>query len=797
MNNKRSNDSVKGKKLTKSELYQIDAFWRACNYLAAGMIYLQDNVLLKRPLELKDIKKRLLGHWGSSPGLAFMYTHMNRVIKNFDLDAIFLAGPGHGAPGVLAPVYLEGVYSEIYPEVDQSIDGLKRFFKQFSFPGGIGSHCTPELPGSIHEGGELGYSVSHAFGAAFDNPELIVTVAVGDGESETGPLATSWHSSKFLNPIRDGAVLPILHLNGYKINNPTLLSRIPNEELESLFIGYGWKPFFVEGDDPEIMHQKMANTLDECISEIKSHQQAARSTGKAHRVIWPMIILRTPKGWTGPKEVDGNKVEGFWRAHQVPIKAVHSSKDKLAILEEWMKSYRPDELFNDDGSLSQLLQEFVPVGNKRMSASPHANGGILKRDLKVPDFKKYAARVEKAAKTQAMNTEPLGRMLRDIMKMNSDNFRVFGPDENSSNKLDAIYEVSKKCWLADYLPEDEHGGELSPDGRVMEMLSEHTLEGWFEGYVLTGRHGFFATYEAFVHVIDSMFNQHAKWLAIAETLPWRRPIASINLLITSTVWRQDHNGFTHQDPGFLDLVVNKSPDVTRIYLPPDVNCLLSTADHCLRSHNDINVIVCDKQSHVQYLSMDEAVKHCTKGLGIWSWASNDQGEEPDVVMVGCGDIPTKEALAATAMLREHFPELKIRFINVVDLYRMTSEFAHPHGLSDRDFDSLFTVDKPIIFNFHGYPWLIHRLSYRRNNHNNLHVRGYKERGNINTPLELAIENEVDRFSLAIEVINRVPKLQVAGAHAKQFFRDRQIECRLYAHKHGVDLPEEDKWVWPY
>lgn len=792
-----SHDTLNQSGLSDHELYQIDAYWRACNYLAVGMIYLQDNALLKRPLEVKDLKKRLLGHWGSSPGLAFMYTHMNRVIKNFDLDAIFLAGPGHGAPGVLAPVYLEGVYSEIYPEVDQSMEGLQRFFKQFSFPGGIGSHCTPELPGSIHEGGELGYSVSHAFGAAFDNPELIVTVAVGDGEAETGPLATSWHSSKFLNPIRDGAVLPILHLNGYKINNPTLLSRIPHEELESLFIGYGWKPYFVEGNDPKLMHQQMAATLDKCIREIKAHQQNARSNGKAHRVIWPMIVLRSPKGWTGPKEVDGNKVEGFWRAHQVPLKEVRSSQAQLTMLESWLKSYRPEELFNEDGSLSELLQDFAPKGDKRMSASPHANGGLLKRNLKMPDFKKYAAKVEKPAKTQAMNTKPLGQMLRDIMKMNSDNFRVFGPDENSSNKLDAIYEVSKKCWLADYLPEDENGGELSPDGRVMEMLSEHTLEGWFEGYVLTGRHGFFATYEAFVHVIDSMFNQHAKWLAIAETLPWRRPIASINLLITSTVWRQDHNGFTHQDPGFLDLVVNKSPSVTRIYLPPDVNCLLSTADHCLRSHNDINVIVCDKQSHVQYLSMDEAVKHCTKGLGIWPWASNDQGVEPDVVIAGCGDIPTKEALAATAMLREHFPDLKIRFINVIDLYRMTAETEHPHGLSDRDFDSLFTIDKPIIFNFHGYPWLIHRLAYRRTNHNNLHVRGYKERGNINTPLELAIENEVDRFSLAIDVINRVPKLKVAGAHAKQLFRDRQIECRLYAHEQGVDLPEEDEWVWPF
>ncbi len=783
--------------LAEQELHQIDAFWRACNYLAAGMIYLRDNVLLKRPLQTSDLKQRLLGHWGASPGLAFMYAHMNRVITKYDLDAIFLAGPGHGAPGVLAPVYLEGVYSEIYPEVDQSLDGLKRLFKQFSFPGGIGSHCTPELPGSIHEGGELGYSVSHAFGAAFDNPELIVTVAVGDGEAETGPLATSWHSSKFLNPIRDGAVLPILHLNGYKINNPTLLSRIPHDELENLFKGYGWHVHFVEGDQPELMHQRMAATLDACIQEIRTRQREARASGKAQRVIWPMIILRTPKGWTGPKEVEGNTVEGFWRAHQVPLGGVHTSEEQLAQLEQWLKSYRPEELFDDEGRVVDLIRQFVPKGLKRMSASPHANGGILKRNLKMPDFRKYAAKVEQPGKVQAMNTKPLGQMLRDVMAANMDNFRVFGPDENTSNKLDAIYEVSKKCWLADYLPEDDNGGQLSPDGRVMEMLSEHTLEGWYEGYVLTGRHGFFATYEAFVHVIDSMFNQHAKWLAISESLDWRRPVASINLLITSTVWRQDHNGFTHQDPGFLDLVVNKSPSVTRIYLPPDVNCLLSTADHCLRSHNDINVIVCDKQSHIQYLDMDEAVKHCTKGLGIWTWASNDQGEEPDVVMVGCGDIPTKEALAATALLRTHFPELKIRFINVVDLYRMTSDTAHPHGLSDRDFDSLFTTDKPIIFNFHGYPWLIHRLAYRRTNHANLHVRGYKEKGNINTPLELAIENEVDRFSLAIDVIDRVPKLKISGAHAKQLFRDRQIECRAYAHEHGVDLPEEHNWTWPY
>ena len=688
------------------------------------------------------------------------------------------------------------MYSEVYPEVSQDKAGMQRLFKQFSFPGGIGSHCTPELPGSIHEGGELGYSLSHAFGAAFDNPDLIVTVAVGDGEAETGPLATSWHSAKFLNPARDGAVLPILHLNGYKINNPTLLSRIPHDELRHLFEGYGWQPFFVEGSDPETMHRSMADTMDRCIAEIRRIQKTARSSDQVRRAKWPMIVLRSPKGWTCPDEFDGDKIEGFWRAHQVPLKALHEHPEQLQMVESWLKSYRPEELFDAQGRPREIVQALVPAAHRRMSASVHANGGRRRRDLRMPDFRTYAVEVTEPARSVAPNTKALGKLLRDIMRDNADNFRVFGPDENTSNKLDAIYEVSKKCWLADYLPEDENGGELSPDGRVMEMLSEHTLQGWYEGYVLSGRHGFFATYEAFVHVIDSMFNQHAKWLAICEELSWREPIASINLLITSTVWRQDHNGFTHQDPGFIDLVVNKSPEVTRIYLPPDVNCLLSTADHCLRSHNDINVIVCDKQPHMQYLSMDAAIKHCTKGLGIWGWASNDQGEEPDVVMVGCGDIPTKEALAATAMLRQHFPDLKIRFINVVDLFRMTTPDAHPHGLSQRDYDSLFTTDKPVIFNFHGYPWLIHRLAYKRHNHDHLHVRGYKERGNINTPLELAIENEIDRFSLAIEVINRVPRLRVAGAHVKQALRDRQIACRMYAHEHGVDIPEEDDWRWP-
>ncbi|MGD9164422.1 MAG: phosphoketolase family protein [Chromatiales bacterium] len=785
------------KPLSTDQLERIDAYWRACNYLAVGMIYLRDNPLLREPLQPEHIKNRLLGHWGASPGLSFMYVHLNRLILEQDLNAIFMAGPGHGAPGVLAPVYLEGTYSEIYPDKSEDEEGMARFFKQFSFPGGIGSHCTPETPGSIHEGGELGYSLSHAHGAAFDNPDLVVVAAVGDGEAETGPLATSWHSSKYLNPVRDGAVLPILHLNGYKINNPTLLSRIPHEELESLFHGYGWVPHFVEGDDPLAMHQQMAATLNRCLAEIRAIQEQARASGKANRARWPMIVLRTPKGWTGPKQVDNRQVEGYWRSHQVPMGGMHENPEHLRQLEGWMKSYRPEQLFDQEGRLLDSLRALSPKGPRRMSANPHANGGLLRRELRMPDFRDYAAAVPKPAQLSTMNTKPLGALLRDVMRDNTNNFRVFGPDENTSNKLDAIYEVSKKLWLADYLPVDEDGGELSPDGRVLEMLSEHTLEGWYEGYVLTGRHGFFATYEAFVHVIDSMYNQHAKWLAICEEIPWRQPISSINLLITSTVWRQDHNGFTHQDPGFLDVVVNKNPEVTRIYLPPDVNTLLSTADHCLRSHDDINVIVCDKQNHLQYLDMDAAIKHCTKGLGIWDWASNDQGGEPDVVMVGCGDIPTKEALAATALLREHFKDIKIRFINVIDLFRMQSEGEHPHGLSDPDFDSLFTKDKPIIFNFHGYPWLIHRLAYRRTNHRNLHVRGYKEKGNINTPLELAINNEIDRFSLAIDVINRVPRLQVAGAHVKEKLREMQIECRQYAYEHGIDKPEVADWTWPY
>ncbi|MBU2642948.1 MAG: phosphoketolase family protein [Gammaproteobacteria bacterium] len=783
--------------LGTEELQRINAYWRACNYLASGMIFLRDNPLLREPLKPEHIKQRLLGHWGASPGLSFAWVHLNRLIRQYDLNAIFLAGPGHGAPGILAPTYLEGVYSEVYPNKGEDEEGMRQFFKEFSFPGGIGSHCTPETPGSIHEGGELGYSISHAFGAAYDNPDLLVTVMVGDGEAETGPLATSWHSNKFLNPIRDGAVLPILHLNGYKINNPTILARISHEELENLFKGYGWAPYFVEGSDPLTMHAAMAGVLEQCVLEIRRIQDEARASGIPGRPRWPMIVLRSPKGWTGPAEVDGKKVEGFWRAHQVPIADVRNNPAHLQQLEAWLHSYRPDELFDAAGRLRPELKALAPTGNRRMSANPHANGGLLRRALRMPDFRDYAAELPGPGKITAENTRPLGKLLRDVMAGNMHNFRVFGPDENASNKLDNLYEVTQKTWLADIYPEDAGGSELSPDGRVMEMLSEHTLEGWLEGYLLTGRHGFFSTYEAFVHIIDSMFNQHAKWLAMSSKVPWRAPVSSLNLLITSTVWRQDHNGFTHQDPGFLDVVVNKSPAVTRIYLPPDVNTLLVTSAQCLESTDLINVIVCDKQKHLQYLDMNAAIKHCTKGIGIWEWASNDDGAEPDVVMASAGDIPTKEALAATVLLREHFPGLKVRFINVVDLYKLTPASEHPHGLSDKDFDSLFTLDKPVIFNFHGYPWLIHRLAYRRHNHDNLHVRGYKEKGSINTPLELAIQNEIDRFSLAIDVIDRIPALRVAGAHVKEKLRDRQIECRNYAYEHGVDLPEADAWVWPY
>jgi xylulose-5-phosphate/fructose-6-phosphate phosphoketolase len=787
--------TIQGSPLSSEELRMTDAFWRACKYLALGMIYLKENPLLKEALKPEQIKNRLLGHWGSSPGLAFIYIHLNRLIKKFDLDMIFMAGPGHGAPGVLGPGYLEGTYSEIYPEKSEDERGLHEFFRQFSFPGGIGSHCTPETPGSIHEGGELGYVLSHACGAAFDNPDLIVAAVVGDGESETGPLATSWHINKFLNPIRDGAVLPILHLNGYKINNPTLLSRIGHGELESLMKGYGWTPHFVEGSDHESMHQAMAATVEHCIAEIRAHQQECRTSGTASRPHWPMIVLRSPKGWGAPREVDGHFLEGFWRAHQVPLTDVKKNPEQLHILEKWMHDLKPEELFDQNGKLIPELKELAPTGTQRMSANPHANGGRVKRALRLPDFAEYAVKVDQPGTFETENVPPLGNFLRDVMKENMTNFRVFGPDETTSNKLQAVYQASKKFWIEDYFPEDKDGGELATDGRVIEMLSEHTMEGMLEGYLLTGRNGFFSSYEAFVHVIDSMFNQHAKWLSICNHLSWRQKVASLNLLITSTVWRQDHNGFTHQDPGFLDVVLNKSAEVTRIYLPPDANCLLSVADHCLRSENYINVIVSDKQLHLQYLNMDAAIEHCTKGIGIWDWACNDQGVEPDVVMASAGDIPTQEALAATVLLREEFPDVKIRFVNVVDLFKLEPSKNHPHGLTDRDFDSLFTTDKPIIFNFHGYPYLIHRLAYARTNRN-LHVRGYKEKGNINTPMELAMNNETDRFTLAIDAIDRIPRLQKIGGHAKEKFRNKQIECRAYAYKNGIDMPEISGWRWP-
>jgi xylulose-5-phosphate/fructose-6-phosphate phosphoketolase len=786
--------------LKADELDRIDAYWRACNYLCAGMLYLLHNPLLREPLKPEHIKNRLLGHWGSDPGQTFTWVHLNRLIKKYDLDMIYISGPGHGAPATLSNSYLEGVYSEIYPEISADAEGMRKFFRQFSFPGGIGSHCTPETPGSIHEGGELGYSLSHGFGAAFDNPDLIVTVVVGDGEAETGPMATSWHSNKFLNPIRDGAVLPILHLNGYKIANPTILARITREELESLFRGYGWTPYVVEGDDPKKMHQKMASVMERCIGEIRAIQNEARSASPGvapERPRWPMIILRTPKGWSGPKELDGHKVEGSWRAHQIPIPDPATNPAHLKLLESWLRSYRPEELFDESGTLIAELKELAPRGQRRISGNPHANGGMLRKPLLLPDFRDYAVQIKQPGQHEVSSTDTVAHFLRDVMRKNMQNFRVFGPDETASNKLQVIYEASGKTWMAEMKPEDKDGGDLSTDGRVMEMLSEHTLEGWFEGYVLTGRHGFFSTYEAFVHIIDSMFNQHAKWLEKSKIeLRWRAPISSINLLITSLVWRQDHNGFTHQDPGFLDIVTNKSPEVTRIYLPPDANCLLSVTDHCLRSTNYINVIVADKALHLQYLDMDAAVNHCTKGIGIWNWASNDAGEEPDVVIACAGDIPTSESLAAVAILREHCPALKIRFVNVVDLFRLMPEREHPHGLSDREFDSLFTINKPVIFNFHAYASLIHKLTYRRTNHDNFHVRGYKERGNINTPLELAILNQVDRFNIAMDVIDRVPSLQSKAAHTKEWLKDQIIESIRYAHQNGIDRPEIREWKWP-
>ena len=788
--------------LDEGQLQLIDAYWRACNYLAVGMIYLQANPLLCEPLQKEHIKHRLLGHWGASPALSFTYVHCNRLIKKYGLDMIFIAGPGHGAPGVLGPVYLEGTYSEIYPDKSEDSEGLRGFFKQFSFPGRIGSHVTPETPGSIHEGGELGYSIAHAYGAVLDNPDLIVTCVVGDGEAETGPLATAWHSNKFINPIRDGAVLPVLNLNGYKIANPTILARISSEEIEQLFRGYGYTPHFVEGSDPEDVHQQMALAMEACIEQIHDIQQQQRASGIAERPRWPMIVLRTPKGWTGPDKVDGNRVEGFWRSHQVPVGGIHDNPEHLQILENWMRRYRPEELFDEKGALIPELKALAPEGAWRMSANPRANGGLLRKALKLPDFRALAFETKCPGTDRFENTRALGLMIREIMRENPDNFRVMGPDETASNRLQDIYQVTGKAWMADLYPEDEEGTGLARDGRVMEMLSEHTLQGWLEGYLLTGRHGLFHTYEAFAHVVDSMFNQHAKWLDICRNhVPWRRSVSSLNILLSSLVWRQDHNGFSHQDPGYVDLVTNKSPDVVRVYFPPDANCLLSVADHCFRSVDYINVIISDKQQHLQYLDIDDAVTHCTKGIGIWDWASNDEAPQkvgaPDVVMACCGDIPTLESLAATAILREQLPDLGVRFVNVVDLFKLVSEEEHPHGLSNRDFDSLFTRDKPVIFNFHGYPWLIHKLVYRRSNQERIHVRGYKERGNINTPLELAINNQVDRFNLVIDVIDRVPELRESAGHVKERMKNRIIESLAYAHEHGKDQDEVTRWQWPF
>ena len=781
--------------LSPEELRKMHAYWRAANYISIGQIYLYDNPLLKEPLTLEHIKPRLLGHWGTTPGLNFIYVHLNRVIKAQDLNVIYIAGPGHGGPGLVANTYLEGTYTEYYPNISQDSEGMQKLFKQFSFPGGIPSHVAPETPGSIHEGGELGYALSHAYGAAFDNPDLIVACVVGDGEAETGPLATSWHSNKFLNPAHDGAVLPILHLNGYKIANPTILARLPQQELESLFIGYGYKPYFVEGSEPEAMHQLMAQTLDQAIAEIKAIQDDARRNGYSERPRWPMIIMRTPKGWTGPKEVDGKKTEDYWRSHQVPLSELGSKPEHIKLLEEWMKSYKPEELFDENGKLMAELAELAPQGKRRMGDNPHANGGILLKDLKMPDFQDYAVKVEKPGAVTAEGTRIMGHFLRDVMKKNMTNFRVMGPDETASNRLSALFEVTDRAWTAETLPEDDH---ISANGRVMEMLSEHTCQGWLEGYLLTGRHGFFSCYEAFIHIIDSMFNQHAKWLKVTQDeIPWRRPIASLNYLLTSHVWRQDHNGFSHQDPGFIDHVVNKKADVIRVYLPPDANTLLSVTDHCLRSRDYVNVIVAGKQPQPQFLNMDAAIKHCTAGLGIWEWASNDNGSEPDVVMACAGDVPTIETLAAVDLMRQHFPNLKVRVVNIVDLMTLQPESEHPHGLSDKEFDTIFTTDKPIIFAYHGYPWLIHRLTYRRTNHKNLHVRGYKEEGTTTTPFDMVVRNDLDRFHLVGDVIDRVEKLGYAAAYAQQMLRDKLIEHKHYVTKHGQDLPEIQEWKWSY
>jgi len=781
--------------LSEEELRLINAYWRAANYLSVGQIYLYDNPLLEEPLKLKHIKPRLLGHWGTTPGLNFIYAHFNRVIKARNLNVLYVCGPGHGGPAMVANTYLEGTYSELYPNISQDSSGMKKLFKQFSFPGGIPSHVAPETPGSIHEGGELGYALSHAFGAAFDNPDLLVACVVGDGEAETGPLATAWHSNKFLNPISDGAVLPILHLNGYKIANPTVLARIPNEELEDLFTGYGYKPYFLEGSEPEAMHQLMAKTLDTILNQIKKIQKEARQQGTITRPRWPMIILKTPKGWTGPKEVNGLKAEGSWRSHQVPLSDMMKKPENVKLLENWMKSYKSEELFDENGTLIPELAALNPTGEKRMGANPHANGGLLLKDLSMPDFQDYAVDVPGPGAVMAESIRVLGSYLRDVMNLNKKrgNFRVFGPDETASNRLGALFESTGRTWMAEILPDDDN---LSQDGRVMEILSEHTCQGWLEGYLLTGRHGFFSCYEAFIHIVDSMFNQHAKWLKVTrKEIPWRRPIASLNYLLTSHVWRQDHNGFSHQDPGFIDHVVNKKADVVRVYFPPDANTLLSVADHCLRSRDYVNVIVAGKQPQPQWLDMDSAVKHCTSGIGIWEWASNDKGSEPDVVMACAGDVPTLETLAAVELLREHAPDLKVRVINVVDLMTLQPKEEHPHGLSDKEFDTLFTTDKPIIFAYHGYPWLIHRLTYRRTNHKNMHVRGYKEEGTTTTPFDMLVLNDLDRFDLVADVIDRVPKLGYMAAYTKQYVRDKLIEHNQYIEKYGQDMQEIREWTW--
>jgi len=782
--------------LSAEELRKINAYWRAANYLSVGQIYLFDNPLLREPLKLEHIKPRLLGHWGTTPGLNFIYVHLNRIIKQHDLNTIYITGPGHGGPGLVANTYLEGTYSEFYPAISLDVAGMKKLFKQFSFPGGIPSHVAPETPGSINEGGELGYSLVHAYGAVFDNPDLLAVCVIGDGEAETGPLAASWHSNKFLNPAGDGAVLPILHLNGYKIANPTVLARMSDEELTSLFVGYGHKPHFVEGDDPETMHQLMAATLDTVIAEIQKIQRESRADGFKHRPQWPMIVLRSPKGWTGPKFVDGLPTENSFRSHQVPLSELKTKPEHLKQLEEWMLSYRPDELFDANGKLIDELANLAPEGERRMGANPHANGGSLLKELKLPDFRDYAVEVNKPGNVEGEATRVMGKFLRDVMKENlaSRNFRVMGPDETASNRLNALFEATDRVFVEPILKTDDH---LSPDGRVMEVLSEHLCQGWLEGYLLTGRHGFFNCYEAFIHIIDSMFNQHAKWLKTTRHIPWRRPIASINYLLSSHVWPHDHNGFSHQDPGFIDHVINKKAEVVRVYLPPDANCLLSVTDHCLRSRNYVNVIVAGKQPALQYLDMESAVKHCTAGLGIWEWASNDEGMETDVVMACAGDVPTLETLAAVDILRQHFPELKVRVVNVVDLMTLEPASEHPHGLSDKDFDSLFTTDKPVIFAFHGYPWLIHRLTYRRTNHRNIHVRGYKEEGTTTTPFDMVVLNDLDRFHLVMDVIERVPVLERIGAHAKQEMRDRLIEHTRYIRKYGDDPSEVRDWKWPH